>query len=232
MQNVTRIAACCLVALMWSASFACTAARTTDAGGPIGSKPAGVAASVPGAEAGLGESPQKVTTAGGWISAIEEESSAGAPVVTPEQTALRWLDAVRRADTAALARLSRYPFQLRTTGADVPCTSRTALASDDADVSLATSVEAKSASQLTAVVDCLVNDKLLGDELGNNPTLPSTELHRNAIPSWAHRWIAELRHGAVVLVEVFGDGITYHFILQVDNGGVRSLWKHAEFDSN
>jgi hypothetical protein len=34
------------------------------------------------------------------------------------------------------------------------------------------------------------------------------------------------------MIYVPGDGVTFYFVVVVEDGAVHELWKHAEFDSN
>lgn len=197
-----RAALVWLSAMAWSAG--CATAGTMSHSEPGGRAPAG--ASAPSAAARTAAAAQPAGPLG-----------APQPRLHAERTATSWFDALRAADVGALGRLSSYPFHLRTTGSDTSCSNG----------------DAPDESAFPGVMNCLVTHDVLGEELAEQPVLETSELKRETIPVWARPWRKELHARATpVAITLRGNGVTFYFLLQIDDSGVSSVWTHSDFDPN
>lgn len=141
-------------------------------------------------------------------------AAAKAPA-TPVEVATQLFAALRRADSAALTALARFPFQLRDTGSEGECKSGTA----------------DTPEQMPGLVQCLVSDTLLLGDLKEHPQLLTEEVGRKDLPPWTKKWRKEIQSGqTLVHVMVPGNGNTFHFIVLVEADAARALWKETTFE--
>jgi hypothetical protein len=157
----------------------------------------------------------------GWSIAPITEAGANSDVshvaAEPRAVADRWIDALRNGDVPALQRATLFPFQLRDTESESGCKGGRA---DDSE-------------GLVQVLDCLLHRSLLHDDLSQARGRRVEQLDAQQMPRWAKRWKSDVRAGqSLVRVEIFANGITYELVFLIEAGAVRTVWKHAEFDSN
>jgi hypothetical protein len=140
------------------------------------------------------------------------------PVGEPIAIAARFMDAIRHKRQEVLLSLAALPFHLRDSGAAVSCKDGGSAAQRE---------------ELAKLLSCLITDDLLAEELQANPQPETTVLRPRDIPSWARRFRKALTpRRTPVMIYVPGNGVTFYFVVVVEDSAVHELWKHAEFDSN
>jgi hypothetical protein len=116
-----------------------------------------------------------------------------------------------------LVKLTRFQFALRDTGAEGTCKS--------------TTIDA--AEKFPGTIACLVDDKLILEDLRDHPELLTKVLSKKTLPKWARKWSKELRQEMTpVTIQIPGNGSSYEFILLVVEKQIQGLWKNAWFEPN
>jgi hypothetical protein len=138
----------------------------------------------------------------------------------PIGIATRWVDALRHRDLAALTQLTRYPFEVRDTGRDARCRTRTANGPDT----------------LESALSCLLASDQLHRALVDSPS--PRMLADGALPQslaeWARPWWRQRDHGGLqgaYAMVATTEGYEYDFQILVDRDGVRVVWKRGAFES-
>jgi hypothetical protein len=133
---------------------------------------------------------------------------------TPEDIALRWLNALRDHDESSLKALSAFPFHFKTTAATTRCADR-----------------ASTQDQLRALADCIIADELFLRELKQTTDFHISRLTRETLPTWATATAVE-SIDAYTEIKAFinGNGVTYVFLMLVTAAQVDTFIQHTEFE--
>lgn len=153
-----------------------------------------------------------------YDAAVSSAAAASALLSEPSVNVAReFIAAIRENNRQALQGITLIPFQLKDTGAAASCVSGSAATQEE----------------LANTVSCLLNDDLLREELRAIPEPEMATIPGHELPAWARKFRAGRGKGrTLVSVYIPGGGVTYYFIVVVESGAVRELWKHAVFDAN
>jgi hypothetical protein len=145
-----------------------------------------------------------------WTHVVDETAQVG--------LARSWLDALKRRDLQALAKVTSYPFEVRDSGREAPCGKR----------------DATKPAALEAAVQCLFGNSELIQALESRAPFVEAAGETASIPNWAERWWQAGKHQGLRKVSA---GVTnpssysFDMVMMVGPDGVRAFWKLGSLES-
>jgi hypothetical protein len=134
------------------------------------------------------------------------------------ELARSWLDALKRKDLSALAKVTSYPFEVRDAGREAVCGRRAAA----------------NRAQLESAVKCLFDNTELTQALESRAAFVEAAGDNESIPDWAERWWQASRHRGLNKISAgVSNPVSYSFdiILMVAPDGVRAFWKLGSLEA-
>jgi hypothetical protein len=134
------------------------------------------------------------------------------PMSASMAAAAAWLDALRLRDEEALTRLTRYPFEWRTTSA-LRCNAKQPAATAD---------------EFPPIIGCLLADASLRRALTEHDRAGIADLPIGHLQDWAKPWREQAPPGSL-LVNAFikRSDMQLDMDLWINQGAVQALWTHV-----
>lgn len=134
------------------------------------------------------------------------------------EVARAWLEALKKRDLNALAKMTSYPFEVRDAGREAACGSRTA----------------GSRAALESAVQCLFDNGELIRALESRVPFVEAAGEDALMPNWAEPWWQASKHQGLSKVSAgVSNPLRYSFdiILMVAPDGVRAFWQLGSLES-